>query len=89
MFPIRKETRNNKKRFTEMFAVKRANAKCLMKSFIPYMQKLLNENYLEKIVKEAHADHPSCSNCSSELKLWKTYLCLPAFWSCAITITVY
>ena len=48
MFPLRKEYRNAKRRFTEMFVVKKANTQRLKNSSIPYMQKLLNENQLKK-----------------------------------------
>ena len=48
MFPLRKEYRNAKRRFTEMFVVKKANTQRLKNSSIPYMQKLLNENQLKR-----------------------------------------
>ena len=47
MFPKRKEHRENKRRFTEVFAVKKVNTQGSKNSAIPYMKNLLNKNYLE------------------------------------------
>ena len=52
MFPIRKEERNQKRRHTEFYIVKKANTERLKKSAIPHMQNLLNkykhENYIKR-----------------------------------------
>ena len=44
MFPLRKENRNDKRRFTEKYIVNKANTKRYQQSTIPFLQKLLNEN---------------------------------------------
>ena len=44
MFPIRKETRIQKRRKTEFYIVKKTNTERLKKSSIPYMQNLLNKH---------------------------------------------
>ena len=89
MFPLRKEKKKKKRRFTEIFAVKRANTQRLKKSSIRYMQKLLTANiwkiYFKKHMQIIH----HVPTVPVNFELWKTASCLPAFWSCATTITVY
>ena len=45
MFPIRKEKRENKRRFTEKYHVNKAKTKRYQQSAIPFLQKLLNEKH--------------------------------------------
>ena len=47
MFPIRKEIRKNRRRFTEKYFVNKAKTKRYQQSAIPFLQNLLNKNYRE------------------------------------------
>ena len=47
MFPKRKEKQECERRYTEKFVVKKVKTQRLKKLAIPYMQKLLNKNYIE------------------------------------------
>ena len=48
MFPLIKEQRTNKRRFTEKFIVNKARTKIYKQSAIPFLQNLLNENNKQK-----------------------------------------
>ena len=53
MFPVRKEERFQKRRYTEFYTVKKSNTERLKRSAIPYMQKLLNTYKHENTHKKA------------------------------------
>ena len=55
MFPVRKEERFQKRRYTEFYTVKKTNTERLKRSAIPYMQKLLNTYKHENTHKKASA----------------------------------
>ena len=46
MFPKRKEKQECERRYTEKLSVKKLKTQRLKNLAIPYMQKLLNKNYL-------------------------------------------
>ena len=54
MFPVRKEERFQKRRYTEFYTVKKSNTERLKRSAIPYMQKLLNTYKHENTHKKAY-----------------------------------
>ena len=54
MFPKIKEARNEKRRHTDKFIVKKAKTERLTNSSILYMQRLFNEDHQKKATNKAH-----------------------------------